>query len=218
MRGPKPRLYIYGGKSLSAAQWADELGITLHTFRTRVRNPYLSLAEIFCPGSILSKHAVRPLTHDGRTRTMTGWAAELGISLSALSRRLSRGWPPERVFAAGQQPAAAPPGGPRRPRRMVTHAGKTQSLRDWAEELGLTYNVFTSRLARLGAVPAAFAPGKAKFRMLTHDGRTQPLAAWAREAGIPPHRLLQRLARGWPMSRALLPGDHRRNGAGDEQD
>jgi hypothetical protein len=41
-----------------------------------------------------------PLTFNGQTKSMTEWANELGISQSALSQRLSRGWSMERAFSA----------------------------------------------------------------------------------------------------------------------
>lgn len=219
--GRPRKFWTHDGRTQTLAQWADELGLTtaaLHHRMASGRPP----DQVFAAGRLPSaasamRPGAKPLTHDGRTQTMRAWAAELGISLSAFSRRISRGWPSERVFAPGKQAAVWKV--PRRPPRPVTHDGRTQSIRAWAAELGVSYSTLLVRLGRHGDVAAALASGGIKYRMLTHDGRTQPLSVWARESGIMPHTLLQRLARGWPMGRALLPGDRRRKEIGDaEQD
>jgi hypothetical protein len=44
------------------------------------------------------------LTFGGQTKSMTEWADELGISQSALSMRLSRGWSVERALSWRRKP------------------------------------------------------------------------------------------------------------------
>lgn len=46
-----------------------------------------------------NKRTNRLITHDGRTMTLTEWAEQVGISFTALSRRIANGWPLERVLA-----------------------------------------------------------------------------------------------------------------------
>jgi hypothetical protein len=45
-----------------------------------------------------------PLTFNGQTKSVTEWANELGISQTALSNRLSRGWPLERALSSRRKP------------------------------------------------------------------------------------------------------------------
>jgi hypothetical protein len=45
-----------------------------------------------------------PLTFNGQTKSITEWANELGISQSALSQRLSRGWSVERALSLRRKP------------------------------------------------------------------------------------------------------------------
>jgi hypothetical protein len=45
-----------------------------------------------------------PLTFNGQTKSITEWADALGISQSALSSRLSRGWPLERALSWRRKP------------------------------------------------------------------------------------------------------------------
>jgi hypothetical protein len=42
----------------------------------------------------------RYVTFQGETRTITGWAAHLGIEMKTLSKRLREGWPLERALCA----------------------------------------------------------------------------------------------------------------------
>ena len=41
--------------------------------------------------STRTRRAARPLTFNGRTQSMTAWAQELGLTISAMSLRISRG-------------------------------------------------------------------------------------------------------------------------------
>jgi hypothetical protein len=48
-----------------------------------------------------NKRSNRIIAFDGERKTVTAWAEELGISLSALRNRLDSGWPLERALTAG---------------------------------------------------------------------------------------------------------------------
>lgn len=212
--GRHRKLHTYDGRTQTLEQWSNELGVSKRTLEARILAG-MPTERVFSSGRLSSPHppdsaSIKRLTHDGRTQSMSAWAEELGISLAALSRRISRGWPADRIFARGRQ--AGERAGAGGPRRLVTRDGRTQSIRAWAEEIGIPYKTLAGRLRCDKSAADPFSPVvKAHYRMLTHDGRTQSMSAWAREAGIPPHKLLQRLSRGWPMARALLPGDRRRD-------
>ena len=48
---------------------------------------------------------------NGRTQTLTAWAAECGISLPSLSSRLSAGWTPEEAVTTPKVGKTGPPRG-----------------------------------------------------------------------------------------------------------
>jgi hypothetical protein len=52
----------------------------------------------------LSHPPEHPLAFNGQTKSLTEWANDLGISQSALSQRLSRGWPLERALCWWRKP------------------------------------------------------------------------------------------------------------------
>ena len=56
------------------------------------------MEKVLQPG-LLPHPPQHPLTFNGQTKSMTEWANELGISQSALSNRLSRGWSVERALS-----------------------------------------------------------------------------------------------------------------------
>lgn len=46
----------------------------------------------------------RTIIHNGITQTLTDWSRDLGITTSALHRRLSKGWPLERALSSEKFP------------------------------------------------------------------------------------------------------------------
>lgn len=96
-----------------------------------------------------------------------------------------------------------------REREPITHGGRTLTLKEWARELGVSYNTLHRRFARGMPVGRALCSGverRGSGDEITHEGRTQRLSEWAREAGIRPLLLEVRLAKGWPMEKALKKG------------
>ena len=61
------------------------------------------MEKVLQPGLLPHPHRY-PLTFNGQTKSMAEWANELGISKSALSMRLSRGWPLERALSWRRKP------------------------------------------------------------------------------------------------------------------
>lgn len=92
--------------------------------------------------------------------------------------------------------------------RMVTHAGRTQCLADWARELGVAIETLRGRLA-LGYTGEAllyagkYASGFAPRRLITHEGVTHSIPEWCELTGISDTTLRTRLSRGWEVGRAL---------------
>ena len=92
--------------------------------------------------------------------------------------------------------------------------GKTQSMSDWADELGMSYYVIRRRLGMGWSVESAFStpvvPGAkvaktvSQGKMLTFNGKTQCVLHWSKELGISYGALKDRLGKlGWSVEKAL---------------
>lgn len=89
--------------------------------------------------------------------------------------------------------------------RYITYGDRTQTLRAWAEELGITRGALRMRLRR--GIERTFAPDRLyrEGARVTYQGRTQSLGAWARELDVPYTCLSHRYREGWPVERLLSP-------------
>jgi hypothetical protein len=92
---------LYKGKP-ALAPLARKAGVSARaaTYRRAVGHP---MEKVLQPG-VLPHPPQHPLTFNGQTKSITAWADELGISHSALSNRLSRGWPLERTLSWRRKP------------------------------------------------------------------------------------------------------------------
>jgi lambda repressor-like predicted transcriptional regulator len=84
------------------APLARKAGVTYRvaTYRRAAGHP---METVLQPG-VLPHPPQHALTFGGQTKSMTEWANDLGISQSALSNRLSRGWPLERALSWRRKP------------------------------------------------------------------------------------------------------------------
>lgn len=92
--------------------------------------------------------------------------------------------------------------------RFLTHDGKSQSLPDWADEVGISQSVLRSRLKRGWTVEETLTnpsiQGRRKDNVfLTFNGETLTVAEWARKTGIAEGTLRDRLSNKWNVERVL---------------
>lgn len=88
----------------------------------------------------------------------------------------------------------------------ITYNGKTQNLKQWADELGMNYIGLYQRIVVRGwnAERAFSAKEKCNERRITFNGRTQTMKQWANEYGIKYTTLAARLDRyHWSIEKAL---------------
>ena len=80
--------------------------------------------------------------------------------------------------------------------RRITFNGKTQTVTEWAREMGLTEGMLRSRLDLGWSVERSLTEKK------RYDG-LKTLAEYAREVGLPESTLSNRLKRGWSLEKAI---------------
>lgn len=87
------RFLEFDGKRLTITQWSRELGIPLTALRSRIKKGWGAEKALTEPVETRVPVHEGPLTHHGRTLTMTEWAKEIGVSHNCLSQRLRSGTP-----------------------------------------------------------------------------------------------------------------------------
>lgn len=94
----------------------------------------------------------------------------------------------------------------RRSNINITYKGRTQTLKQWCEELGLLYVPTYKRIAlRHWDVERAFSTvGNPYLRNITYKGKTQPLKTWCKELDLPHLTVYHRLGKlHWPVEKAF---------------
>ncbi|WP_332712629.1 hypothetical protein [Pelagibacterium mangrovi] len=148
----------------------------------------------------------QPTLHEyrGKSLSIREWADTLGIGYSTLSDRIRRLGSIEAAIEFRPAPRIQPG----RKADLHTFRGQSLTLRQWARNLGLTYDSLLSRISRNGGnIEAALstpARRRRKADLITFRGKTRSLVDWAHEVGIDPKTLRDRLNKfGWPIERAL---------------
>lgn len=89
--------------------------------------------------------------HNGTNLTLTEWSKETGISKKTLNSRTNRGWSVEKVLTT-------PPGKTYGPHpQKYSCSGKSLTVLEWAEELGVKPSTLGTRLARGWSTEKAFS-------------------------------------------------------------
>lgn len=80
----------------------------------------------------------------------------------------------------------------------LTYNGRTQIMKDWANEFGVKYETFLSRFHKGWGVEECIhgRPRKCKI-FLSFNGKTQSIKQWADELGVDFEMLRSRKRRGW---------------------
>jgi hypothetical protein len=167
--------------------------------------------------------AATPLTFEGVTQPISEWALDYGVTPQTIIDRLHGNW---LVKFAITSPMTVPKGyrlpgydaGPVSAAHSL-HAssaiecfGKTQSLAQWAAEIGTTVQVLKGRITRGMGLPMALQCKQRPRRTYEHDGRSLTLKQWSVETGISETALKQRMdSMGWSVAKALTT-PHRRRG------
>lgn len=94
--------------------------------------------------------------------------------------------------------------------KLLTYNGKTQNMKQWSEELGISYMALICRFERGWSVEKALStPTSTQERNLTYNGETHTITEWANIIGIKPSTLSTRLnGYGWSIEKALTTPVH----------
>lgn len=97
---------------------------------------------------------------DGHKLTLAEWARKLDVQQHVLHSRVKHGWSDERVVSQPFRPTYE-----NKPNPVFTHRGRTQSLKEWAAEVGIGYYTILNRLRRHGwsieqALDTPLTPGR----------------------------------------------------------
>jgi hypothetical protein len=82
----------------------------------------------------------------------------------------------------------------------VTFEGKTQTVSQWARELGWNPSILHHRLKRHSIKKALFDK---PYKQITFNGKTQTAKAWSAELGISSELIQRRLLESWSIEKAL---------------
>lgn len=143
--------------------------------------------------------ANRRLTYCGETKTLAEWARHIGMDdyRPLWLRIVQRRWSVERALTTPLRSMAP---------RLLTHEGRTQSVRAWAEELGVPKRTLASRLDCGWSLSDALSPDlypRGRAPRLTLHGETRTMAQWARRTGLSVSTIYRRHRDGWPVERVL---------------
>ncbi|WP_406149346.1 hypothetical protein [Streptomyces anulatus] len=142
------------------------------------------------------------ITAFGESKTLREWAVDerCTITREALRTRLALGWKPADAITTARHD---------KPDLTYTHAGRTLSLRGWAEQSGIKYHTLYNRLNTSGMTFAeALEKGGDGPHFTLHVtalGETKPLSHWSVDprAGCAYNTMRRRLAEGWDAEEAI---------------
>lgn len=87
---------------------------------------------------------------------------------------------------------------------LITYNGKTQTMKQWADELGINYSTLRSRLNTYDlSVDKAFKQVNLHDLLINYKGKNQNLKNWCDELGLNYSSIKSRIQRGWNPIKAL---------------
>ncbi len=89
------RLITINGKTQTASQWADELGVNYGVVRNRLHDG-MPIDKAFNQADLRNADLV---TYNGKTQNLSAWERETGINRRTIARRIQRGWTLDKVFS-----------------------------------------------------------------------------------------------------------------------
>lgn len=88
----------------------------------------------------------------------------------------------------------------------IHYLGKVKTLKQWCDELGLSYKLMYKRIVvhHWSAERAFETDDNPQLRLITYKGKTQPLKTWCKELDLPYLTVYYRLGKlHWPVEKAF---------------
>lgn len=148
---------------------ADAITIPMQTGFRGQRLPFVKNNQV--------KTRLKPVeethTANGESKTLTEWAAEIGVSKSTLDKWLKK-LTIEQAIAHGEKTKAS------RPNTLHTINGQSKTLTEWAAEIGIEVSALYNRLRHMTLEEALVAPfPKGRVAKLhTINGESKTFAEW----------------------------------------
>ena len=189
------------GETKSLAQWAKDqrCQVSREALRSRIALGWETERAVT---AVKHDQTLAPVTYNGRTLTLRGWADLTGIRYGTLRRRIVDGMKFGEAVAAGSHQKA--------PVVPITAWGETKAVSRWAvdERANVGVTAINARMAagwtaeQAISEPPAVDTSKGGMSY-TACGRTMSASAWARTSGHPETQLRYRLDAGTTMEVAL---------------
>jgi hypothetical protein len=189
------------GETKTLQEWADDPRCTIdrEALRTRIAIGWDIERAV---SAKKSDPRLPPLTYEGRTLTLRGWADLTGIRYHTLYRRLTSGMDFEAALDAGPQQKV--------PVREVTAFGETKSLTRWSvdKRASVSSPTISKRLDQgwdtERAITQPASVEQTRFgESYTAFGRTMPLSDWAQISGQPYDLIRSRMGHNRTLETAL---------------
>lgn len=148
-------LIEYDGRTQTATQWADELGISRQTLLYRLKSGW-SLSDLFTEPVEKRQYT----QYMGRTMSYSAIAKELGIKRSTLCKFIDDGG---NLDDFKKRPLGT----------QIEYNGKTQNISQWARELGLSKQVIIWRLDNGWSIERALTESTKKKQAETGGGAVE---------------------------------------------
>ena len=85
----------------------------------------------------------------------------------------------------------------------LTYKGRTLTLSEWADVLGIPYDCLLTRVRRHGRDADRVLGVPDRRKLIEFDGRKQYLSEWCSELGLDYNKTNLRLHRGWSINKAF---------------
>jgi len=130
------------------------------------------------------------LTFNDKTKCISDWAKEIGITKTSLGKRLKDGWSIEKSLTKKSRGI------------YLEYNGEIKSLKEWSKETGINYNTLKTRFFKKKSPEEIL--NTPHLLNVTYNGKTKSLKEWSKITGIKYHTLLQRYKNNWPVEKMLI--------------
>lgn len=135
------------------------------------------------------------ITYQGRTQSLRAWSDELGFDYKLVKTHIIHGKPWEEVVTFMKNK------GNKKYISDITYNGKTQTLKAWCKELGISYTAAKNHRRKgksFEEILEYFKDGNYNHseHLITYNGKTQGIRAWCNELHMPYDKVRGRYYRG----------------------